>query len=274
MKRYYIQLKKNQKMSLLETICTHLKLDENASKKLIIQGSVWHNNKRIKDHNLIIDDTFLLQIFQPEFPIKEYSMNKQNIKYEDEHLIIINKEAGVNTCPSPFSDTDCLSYGVQKYFDEKKIDYQVFTINRLDKPTKGLVFFAKNKKVETLLHQMFKERDVKKLYLAITPKFDLKQETFFIRDFLEWKGKSQDAISYIKFTKEKNDLFYFTVYPKTGRTHQIRKHFQKYLIPLIGDATYGNYSNKDELGLTCFYYRFKHPVTNKKMEIKFLDECK
>jgi 23S rRNA-/tRNA-specific pseudouridylate synthase len=58
--------------------------------------------------------------------------------------------------------------------------------------------------------------------------------------------------------------------PHTGRTHQIRKHFQKYLIPIYGDSIYGAYSNSDRMMLDCFSYKFIHPVTNKKMKVFYL----
>lgn len=271
MKKYYIQLKKNTSMPLVDAVSKHINIDKAQALKTIMQGSVWFENKRLKDPNQIIKDE-LLTVFYPEFPIEEFTLDENDIIYEDDYFIIVNKPAGVNTNQSPFSDIDSLPYGVQKYYDKKKINYRVNVINRLDKPTSGLVFFAKNKEIEIYLHKLFNERNVRKLYLAITPHFDIEKKEMLIKDSLEWKGKEKEAISYIKFIKEKNNLFYFTVYPMTGRTHQIRKHFQKYLVPIIGDSLYGKYSSKDRLQLICFYYKFKHPVTKKSLEIKYLPE--
>ncbi|HOV15791.1 MAG TPA: RluA family pseudouridine synthase, partial [Spirochaetota bacterium] len=199
----------------------------------------------------------------------------KDIIYEDQFFMIINKPAGINTNQSPFSDIDCLSYGVQKYYDNKKINYKVNVINRLDKPTSGLLFFAKSKEIEIFLHKFFNERNIRKLYLAITEKFNLNKNEFLIRDTLTWKDKEKEAISYIKFLKEKDDKFYFIVYPMTGRTHQIRKHFKEYLKPIIGDALYGNYNSKDRLELLCIYYKFIHPVNKKIIEVRHIpDEYK
>ena len=273
MKRYYIQTKKDKKIKLLDAIKDNLNLSREEAEKLIYQGSVWNSkrNVRLKDKNRLIQNE-LICINKPEFPILEYTLDINNIKYEDDDFIIVYKEAGLNTCQTPLSDIDCLTHGVQKYIIDKKIDYSVSTINRLDKPTKGLVFYAKNKKTEITLHEMFKARKIKKLYLCLTPQFKLEKESYIIKDQLEWKGKLSEAITYIKFLKDINRKYYFIVYPLTGRTHQIRKHFQKYLIPIYGDALYGDYSREDEMELICISYCFKHPYRGKRLNIEFIPD--
>ena len=110
------------------------------------------------------------------------------------------------------------------------------------------------------------------MYLAITPKCDLKQKSLLINDPVEFKGKSYEAITKIWLYKEINNEFIFLVYPMTGRTHQIRKHFKKFLIPIKGDALYGNYSPDDKLQLICFYYKFRHPITKENIVVKHLEK--
>jgi 23S rRNA pseudouridine1911/1915/1917 synthase len=273
MKKYYVQLKQTNILSLNEAIQKYLKFSKEKTEKLIFQGSVWNNkqNTRLKDKNIIFKNE-LIVINDPEFPIEEYTLSEKNIKYEDEHFIIYFKEGGVNTCPTPFSDIDCIAHGVQKYYDKKNIKYNVSTINRLDKPTKGLLFYAKNKDIETKLHEMFKHRKIRKLYLALTKPFDLKKTEWIFKDTLEWRGKINEAITYVKYLNQKNDFFYFLVYPMTGRTHQIRKHFKSYLHPIHGDATYGNGTREDDMELICFKYTFKHPISGKLLNIEYLPE--
>lgn len=271
MKRYFIKLKKKEK--LLSAIKGYLKFNNETAMKLIKQGSVWLNNVRVKDADFIVTNE-LITIYYPEKPIIEYSLLESNIICEDQYMLVVNKDAGLNSCPSPMSDVDCLSNGINKYYKEKGINYIATPINRLDKPVKGLLFFAKDKKSASLLHDMFRKKNIKKLYIAVTEKFKLCKEKLLIKDELEWKGKKQKAASYIKFIKEEDELFYFLVYPLTGRTHQIRKHFARYLTPIIGDSLYGGYKSSDELRLCCFYYRFIHPVTLEKKEICYLEDNK
>ena len=271
MKKYFIKLKTGESLKLIDCLKQYLKFDNDFALKLITDGSVWVNSKRNKNPQLLIT-TELIYIYKPDLPIPEYTLPDNLIIFEDDFFVIVYKEGGVDTVPNPFSDKNCLMWGVEKYLRKNGLDYSVSPINRLDKPTKGLVFFAKTKEMESKLHNLFRDRKIKKLYLAITPKFDLNKNEMLIKDDLEWKGKVQEAVSYIKFIKEKESLFYFQVLPLTGRTHQIRKHFKSYLTPIKGDAMYGNYSTIDELELICFYYRFYHPVTKKRMEISYLPE--
>lgn len=273
MKRYYIQLKKNDKNRLLNVIQDHIKLSDDQAKKLIEQGSVWANKLRIKDINYIIMDQ-LITVYYPEKPIIEYTLNENNIIYEDQYFIIAYKEPGLNTCQTPMSDLDCMTHGILKYYRSKNIKYEPSAINRLDNPAQGLLFFAKDKSMESALHNLFKHRKIRKLYTAVTQKFELKKNQFLIEDTLEWKGKIQEAITYIKFIKEENGFFYFAVYLLTGRTHQIRKHFANYLVPIWGDCLYGKYKSTDELKLFCYYYKFTHPVTGEVKEVEFLDKKK
>jgi 23S rRNA-/tRNA-specific pseudouridylate synthase len=273
MKLYTIKIE-NTPTPIIKTIIDKLKIGETEAKKLIIQGSVWNEerNKRLKNESIILKNETIFVVY-PRYPINEFTLNPEDIKYEDEDMMIVFKEHGVNTCPTPFSDIDCLTHGVQKYLNNKKIDYPVYTINRLDKPTGGLVFFAKNKHTEIVLHKMFKNRKIKKFYLCVTDKFNLQKESFRIKDTLQWKGKSYKAFTYIKFIKEISEHFYFFVYPMTGRTHQIRKHFKKHLTHITGDCLYGDcYTRDDKLMLLCYGYKFIHPYTNEKIYIEHITE--
>ena len=273
MKHFFIKLKDKEKLELLSVISKKLKIKSEDSKKLIEQGSVWDNDKkvRLKDPKRIIDNE-LLSIYIPEFPIIKYSLLSEDIVYEDSYFICVYKKKGVNSCPSPFSDIDCIVNGVQKYFDSQSVKYTVSPINRLDSPTDGLLLFAKDKNTERYLHSIFKERKIRKLYIARTPLFEERKESYYIKDILHWKDKPQEAISYIKFLFEKNRTNYFCVYLLTGRTHQIRKHFKKYLSPIIGDSLYGNYKRDDDMQLSCYYYKFKHPATSKDVELNIYDK--
>ena len=160
---------------------------------------------------------------------------------------------------------------MQEYYDKNGIDYVVQPINRLDCPTDGLLVYAKNKQIEVAMHKIFMDRRIRKMYIARTKPFPMKRQTFLFHDMLDWKGKEQEAISYVKFLSETNGMYNFCVYLMTGRTHQIRKHFKRYLNPIMGDSIYGNYKRTDELQLTCYYYRFAHPATGKLLELSIYD---
>jgi 23S rRNA-/tRNA-specific pseudouridylate synthase len=271
LQRFFIRLKVGQAMTLSEALQKHLRLDPEGARQLILQGSVWDGERklRLKDGDMAITHQ-LLCVDRPKFTIHEYELLPEEIKFEDSDLLLVYKRGGVAVQPTPYSDIDCLLHGVQQYYNRQGLAYWAAAINRLDLPAQGLVFFAKNKQSEIALHRMFQERKVKKRYLAVTPAFAGVKPGYIIRSALEWQGRVKEALTYVRFCRENKGLFYFLVFPQTGRTHQIRRHFQEQLVPLIGDHLYGNYPGRAELGLICFYYSFFHPLSGKKIKVSFL----
>lgn len=214
-----------------------------------------------------------IHIYKPEFPIKRYTLNKSNIKYEDDDILIVYKEPGVNSVPTPMSDLDNILTGVNNYMMESGYSHISNPIHRLDAPTKGLIIFGKNKQSELRLYEIFKARKIKKLYLAVTKESDNFESEYFIDAPVTWKDKTQEALTYIRHEKNYEGRSYFVVYPLTGRIHQIRKHMSEFVAPIIGDALYGEgYTRNDEMELSCFYYKFPHPLTGKIIEIKYLED--
>ena len=273
LQRYFIRLKAGQAMTLGAALQKHLRVTAEESRQLIAQGSVWDGERkvRLKNESMIIRSQ-LLRVDRPKFSSHEYELLPEDIRYEDRELLIVFKRGGLAVQPTPTSDRDCLLYGVQKYYERQGLDYQAAPINRLDLPAQGLVFFARNKRSEIALHRMFGERKVRKRYLAVTPAFAGVKPEYIIRSPLEWQGRVKEALTYVRFCREKDGLFYFLVFPQTGRTHQIRRHFKEHLVPLRNDHLYGNYLGRAEMGLICFCYSFRHPVSGKKILVKFLPE--
>lgn len=271
MERFFIRLKAGQTMTLGAALQKHLRVTAEEARQLIAQGSVWDGERKMRLKNETMNITKqLLRVDRPKFTIHEYELLQEDIKFEDRDLLIVFKRSGIAVQPTPYSDIDCLLHGVQQYYERVGLAYRVAAINRLDLPTQGLVFFAKNKKSEIALHRMFAERKIKKRYLAVTPAFAGVKPDYIIRSALEWQGRVKQALTYVSFCRENDGLFYFLVFPQTGRTHQIRRHFKEQLVPLIGDHLYGNYPGRAELGLVCFYYSFVHPGSGKKITISFL----
>jgi len=238
---------------------------------LLAQGSVYVG--KLREHNgkrALTGET--ITIMQPQLPIIPYHLDPKLVVYEDAHLLLVYKPANLNTCPSVYSDVDCLAHAVQQYLDNTitQNSYIVNTINRLDRDTQGLVFFAKNKTCEVYLHRMFMERTVSKRYLLVVA--DNSQSGNLpthlrVSDELEWQGKLQAAQTGFKRLpcQSENDsgLVLYLAFPQTGRTHQIRKHCARYLAPIVGDRVYGQADGGQALGLICVGYRFRHPLTGR-----------
>ena len=118
---------------------------------------------------------------------------------------------------------------------------------------------------------------------ALTPDFTSNQiaiqGVYRWREELEYRGKVQSAATTaLASGRDECGRLRWTVLPHTGRPHQIRRHFARYLVPLWGDQAYapGVYDQSETLGLTCVAYRCRHPVTGQRLEVnrgaKPLDE--
>jgi 23S rRNA-/tRNA-specific pseudouridylate synthase len=274
MDRFFIRLKSGASMTLEAALEKHLRLTPAQAQELIRQGSVWDNERkvRLRDGRMTVTGE-LLRVDRPKFAIREYTLDAGDIQFEDEHMLIVYKRGGVPVQPTPYSDIDNLLHGVQDYYDGKRIHYKAAPINRLDLPAQGLVFFAKSKKNEVALHLLFQKRKVRKRYLAATAAFAGVQPSYVIRSAIEWQGRSREALTYVRFCRESGDRFFFLVFPQSGRTHQIRRHFQEQVAPLVGDIRYGGAALGSELGLLCFHYAFPHPASGKKTTVRFVPDA-
>ncbi len=272
MKRYYIQIKDNS-VTVLDALIQNLSLTCLQAQKLIHQGSVWQvkPEKRIKDGTRVVTNE-LLRVNLPFYQVVECHITADDVAYDDKWLFVVYKKANVPVHPTPYSDIDSLSWAVGEYCADSLGGYVPSAINRLDKPTQGLVFFAKDKETERRLHAMFREHAMKKRYIATTHPVDALQSSYCIRDAVEWNDKTKTALTYVRFIGEYNRLFYYLVFPQTGRTHQIRQHFLKRIAPLFGDKKYGHGTSHDEMGLICFEYKFTHPRTGNVVRIRKLPE--
>jgi 23S rRNA pseudouridine1911/1915/1917 synthase len=271
MERFFIRLKSGKSMSLTAALQSHLRVSHDEARQLVRQGSVWDGERkvRLRDENLGITGQ-LLRVDRPRFVIREYELLPDDIKFEDSQLLIVFKRGGVPVQPTPYSDINNLLHGVQKYYDGKGIRYRAAPINRLDLPAQGLVFFAKDKKSEAAMNRQFQLHQVRKRYLAATAVFPGVQKSYIIRSDLEWQGISKSALTYVRFCRESAGRYFFLAFPQSGRTHQIRRHFQEQVAPLAGDVRYGRSAPDSVLWLLCFQYSFRHPVSGKKITVSFL----
>ncbi len=172
------------------------------------------------------------KVFWPDLPVTEFTLDPARVIWQDEHLLVVDKPAGVNTAPSPFSDIDCLTWGVFKFLGGR---FPIHAVHRLDRDTQGLGFFAKTKPAEVALHQMFRNRAVRKVYRALTPPWTegLTPSVYRWRDTLDWRGRVQSAsTTAVAAGTDDQGRRVWMVLPHTGRPHQIRRHFARYAVPL------------------------------------------
>ena len=202
-----------------------------------------------------------------------------NVVYEDNHIIIVNKQSGEIVQGDKTGDTP-LSDIVKQYIKEKyNKPGNVFlgVVHRLDRPVSGLVVFAKTSKALSRLNEMFRTGDVHKTYWAIVKKNDIAPEAT-LTDWLtrnerqnksyahnrEVPGAKKAVLSY-KVRSMSDNYMLLEVRLMTGRHHQIRCQLAHMGCPIKGDLKYGApRSNPD--GSICLHARhieFEHPVSHK-----------
>lgn len=206
-------------------------------------------------------------------PIK---MNLE-ILYEDNCFLIINKPAGIAVHPSILHFEDSLANGVKYYFESIGLYKKIRPVNRLDLNTSGIIIFAKNEYVQECLIKQMNENVFKKEYIAIVSG-NLEQKSGTINLPIARKENSiiercvsangQNSITDYIVIKKLENMSVVKCSLKTGRTHQIRIHFQAIGHPLIGDTLYGTASELiNRHALHSCYISFIHPITHKEIEI-------
>ncbi len=215
-----------------------------------------------------------------------------DIVYEDEDIILVNKDSNMPTHPSHGHFQDTLANGVSFHVKKSRGTPFVFrSINRLDRNTSGLVLIAKNKISAMRLQTQMKNGDIRKKYLALLcerPQEDegciethirRQTESIIFREVCEVCDDSSYALTEYSVIDFKNNVSLVCATPRTGRTHQLRVHFSHIGCPILGDELYGEPSEFiDRHALHAAYLSFKHPTTDKQMEFytpppKDMSEC-
>ena len=203
-----------------------------------------------------------------------------DIVYEDKYLLIVNKKAGMVVHPSKGHEQNTLVNALlYKVRDLSGINGEIRPgiVHRLDKDTSGLIIIAKDDKTHNLLTDMFKNKEIKKIYYAIVKGSMNKKSGTLIsnigRDEKDRKkisvkkdGGKEAITNYCVIDKnEKYSLVRLNL--KTGRTHQIRVHLSHFFFPIIGDSVYGRKDEFQRQMLHAYELDFIHPITKERINV-------
>ena len=210
-------------------------------------------------------------------------MNKLNILYEDNHIIVVVKP--YNILSQGDNTRDISIYDMVKDYIKNKYNktgnVYLGLVHRLDRPVGGIMVFARTSKAAARLSKDFNEHKIIKKYLAIVNgKLECNGEfvDFIDKDkkgnaFLNKDGKRAILDYEVLEYDDKNNCTLVSINLKTGRHHQIRIQFASRGHYLIGDQRYGVQDNK-QICLFAYFLSFVHPVKKEKMEFKFFPEKK
>lgn len=202
-------------------------------------------------------------------------MDELKVLYEDNHLIVVEKKAGILSQADNTQDLDMLTI-VKKYLKNK---YQkpgnVFLglVHRLDRMTGGVMVFAKTSKAASRLSEQIRKHEIEKRYFAVTKNYVIPDKNCLIDNIsvdektgiskVDKAGKTA-KLDY-QVIKVIDNYSLLDIKLHTGRHHQIRVQFASRGYPLYGDMLYGN-GPKVPLSLYAYYLKIYHPITKEELE--------
>ena len=278
------KIKKEEQNIRLDKIISELEQDisRTAIQRMIDEGNILVNERKVKTSYKVAEGD-LITILDEE--PKETDLVPQdiplNIIYEDDDILIINKEKGMVVHPGAGNPDGTLVNAIMAKCKDSlsgiggKIRPGV--VHRIDKDTSGLVIIAKNDKTHIDISEQIKNREVEKTYLALV-RGNIKENEAVInmpigrstkdRKKMAVEKKGKEAITEFKVLEKYDGFTYIEVKIKTGRTHQIRVHMAEIGYPIVGDEVYSNGRNpfnvKGQM-LHAAKLGFIHPSTKEKV---------
>lgn len=206
-----------------------------------------------------------------------------DILYEDEHLIAINKPAGMVVHPAPghpdHTFVNALLFHC-KHMEVEEGSIRPGIVHRLDKETSGVLIAAKTRQMQAKLTELFAERRVEKEYIAITtgsPRSllctsNIARHSTKRQEMTTCTTRGKEAETQFEILKKGAHLSLIRAHPKTGRTHQIRVHLKELGSPVLGDSLYSrsSLSERYQAGRHMLHaktLKLEHPITKVHMEL-------
>ena len=247
--------------------------------KLFVNGVPQHTDYPVQPGDVI---TAPLDEETPQYPAE---MGDLAVLYEDDHILAVDKPAGMLIHPSRATMTGTLANRVIGYYQKTGQACAFHPITRLDRDTFGIVLLAKNAHVHALLNQLHTEGNLRKTYHALVLEGPAED-----RGVIDAPIARRPLPSLLRYVNQdgKPSLTEFEVLqrwehtsllqlrPITGRTHQLRVHCAYMGFPVLGDPQYGSEASQtfsQQLGLThqqlcAKALDFMHPITGKQMHLE------
>jgi 23S rRNA pseudouridine1911/1915/1917 synthase len=246
-----------QKTELRPFLAETLGLSGRKAKDLVDSKLVFVNDKRVWIATYLLRPGDRVDVVVP----KEETAPEPVILHEDEWIIAVDKPAGVVTESDPAS--------MEARLRKTREDNRIRAIHRLDKETSGVVLFAKTDEVHGRFVELWSDKEVRKLYLAVSY-----GEADFDARTVKTPVDGKSALSHVKTISRTKDFSCFEVEIETGRKYQVRKHLAVIRHPVVGDKSIGvkvvisaALKNVRRQMLHAWKISFVHPFTGQKLAL-------
>ena len=225
-------------------------------------------------------DQIIIDLFETEESDVTPEYGELEVLFEDEHLFIVQKPAGLPTHPNEQGQTGTLANLVAFHFQANGEEKRVRHIHRLDQDTSGTVIFAKHRLAHAALDQMLSKKTITRTYIAIAEGlFKKKKGTIdeaigrdkhhAVRRRISPTGQKAVTHFQVMDMNKRLQMTAVKLQLETGRTHQIRVHLSSLGYPLAGDTLYGGVRNHiNRCALHAKEVDMKHPFTGEHLIIE------